>query len=60
MFHFQSPPSGSQKVPVNEPPPGSPMGALMERVARYLSLILHISQIPHKIPLIKKEISPLS
>ena len=47
------------KVPVNEPPPGSPEGAPMERVAHLQSLFFHGSQFPHKIPLIK-EIFPFS
>ena len=37
----------SQNVPENEPPLGSPTGALMERVASFQSLLLHISRVPH-------------
>jgi hypothetical protein len=40
--------SVSQKVPGNEPPSGSPMGALMERDANFQILLLHASQVPHK------------
>jgi hypothetical protein len=50
MLRFQSPPfSVAQKAPVNEPPPGSPSGSIMVRVAHFHSLLfLHISQVPHK------------
>jgi hypothetical protein len=46
------------KVSVNEPPPGSPTGAHMERVTRFRSLLFNVSLIPHTISLDKKEISP--
>ena len=59
MLHFQSPPSVSQKVPVNEHPPGSPTGVPMERVARFQILLLLVSRIPNKSS-DKKEISPFS
>jgi hypothetical protein len=36
------------KVPVNEPPPGSPEGGHMERVARFQNLLFNVSRIPHK------------
>jgi hypothetical protein len=49
MLRFKSPPSSaSQKVPVNEPTPGSPTGAPMERAARFQSLLLHVSRVSHK------------
>jgi hypothetical protein len=47
MLHFQSPPPVSQKVPENELPPGSPTGTLMERVAHFQFLLLHVSWVPH-------------
>jgi hypothetical protein len=37
------------KVPENEPPPPSPPGVLMERVARFQSLLLTI-RVPRKRP----------
>jgi hypothetical protein len=37
----------SQKVPVNEPPSGSPTGSLWREITGYRA-VLHISQIPHK------------
>jgi len=40
-------------LPVSEPPPDSPTGAPMERVACLHSLLLCVLQIPHKIPLLK-------
>ena len=40
-------------LPVSEPPPDSPTGAPMERVACLQSLLLYVLQIPHKIPLLK-------
>ena len=49
MPRFQSPSSSaSQKVLENKPPQGSPTGTPMERVAHFQSLLLHVSQIPHK------------
>jgi len=49
MLRFHSPPSSaSQKCPVNEPPPGSPTGALMGRVVRFQSLLLDVSRVSHK------------
>ena len=58
MLLFQSPPSVSQKVPVNELPPGSPMGALMERVASLKRFLLHVSRVPHKCSPDKKKFHP--
>jgi hypothetical protein len=59
MLHFQSPPSyGFQKIPVNESPPGSPVGAPMRRVACFQSLLLHVCQIPHKSYPDKKKFHP--
>jgi len=34
------------KVLINEPPPGSPMGAHMEKIVHFHSLLLHVPQIP--------------
>ena len=49
MLHFQSPSSSfSEKVLENKPPQSSPVGAPMERVAHFQSLLLHVSQIPHE------------
>jgi len=40
------------------PPPGSPTGTPMERVAHFQSLLLHISQIPQKNSPNKKKFHP--
>jgi hypothetical protein len=56
MLRFQSPPSVSQKGPVNEPPPDSPTGAPMERVARFTCL----SNSSTKVFLIKRYFTLLS
>ena len=43
---FPEPSICLSKVLVNEPPPGSPTGAPMERVAHFQSLLSHVSPIP--------------
>jgi hypothetical protein len=48
MLHSQSPPSVSQKVLENKPLPGSPVGTLMERVAHFQFLVLHVFRVPNK------------
>jgi len=48
MLRFHSPPSVSQNFPVNEPPPGSPAGAPMERVACFNSRLLYVSRFTQK------------
>ena len=48
------------EVLVHEPPPGSPTGAPMERVAHFHSLLLHVSRIPHESPPDKKKFTVLS
>jgi hypothetical protein len=50
---FPQPSIYHSKVPVNEPPPGSPTGAPIETAVRLQSPLLHILQISHKIPLAK-------
>jgi len=59
MLHCQSASSSVfQKVLVNEPHPGSPVWAPMERVAHFQSLLLHVSRIPHKSYPDKKKFQP--
>jgi hypothetical protein len=53
MLRFQSPPSASQRVPVNEAPPGSPMGPLwrelpVSRAFFYMSLEFLNNSSPNK------------
>ena len=60
MLHFQSPPSYvSQKIPVNEPPLGSPTGAHMERGAISTAFFYTSLKFLMKVLLIKKN-SPFS
>jgi len=61
MLQFQSPPSPiSQKVLGNEPPPGSPMESLMERIVCFQSVLLDVSQVPYKSSPDKKKFLSLS
>jgi hypothetical protein len=61
MLRFQSLPSSlSQKVTINEPPPGSPTGALMERVARFQNLFNISLAFLTKLLMIKRNFTLLS
>ena len=60
MLHFQSPPSYvSQKIPVNEPPLGSPTGAHMERGAISTAFFYTSLKFLMKVLLIKKNFTLL-
>jgi len=60
MLHSQSPPSVSQKVLENEPFPGSPLGTLIERVAHFQFLLLHVFRVLHKSSTDKRNFTLLS